>query len=201
MARGKSFDEEVILERIILIFREKGYKSASMDDIGRQVSLTKTSLYNAYGNKSSLFKKALELYIEGSFKKIDDTLVGDASVSVEITELLYDLFVRPNREEIVLGDLLLNSVHELYHHDKDLYKCASDNMGAMKRKLLVYFDSRLSGGYLRQGTDTNALAEYIITIISGLSLSTRIDPAPKRTSLLIKMAIKNIQDCELSIFV
>jgi len=53
LPRPKSFNEKQVLEKIGHLFWREGYSSVSMDQVSSHASLTKTSIYNAYGDKAS----------------------------------------------------------------------------------------------------------------------------------------------------
>ncbi len=44
------------------MFWTKGYEGASLTDLTEAMGITRPSLYAAFGNKESLFRKALDLY-------------------------------------------------------------------------------------------------------------------------------------------
>ncbi len=58
----KSFDEEVAIEKAMLVFWEKGFEPASIADLLEGTGLNRGSLYNAFGGKQQLFVKALLKY-------------------------------------------------------------------------------------------------------------------------------------------
>ncbi len=60
--RPREFCTEQALAAALGVFWSKGYEGASMADLTEAMGITKPSLYAAFGNKESLFHKALELY-------------------------------------------------------------------------------------------------------------------------------------------
>lgn len=68
MARPREFDEEKVLDKIMMLFWEKGFEGTSLDDIINVSDLNKGSLYSCFGNKEKLFQLALENYaVKGPF--------------------------------------------------------------------------------------------------------------------------------------
>jgi AcrR family transcriptional regulator len=47
---------------LLRVFWEKGYDGTSLTDLTEAMGITRPSLYAAFGNKESLFRKALDLY-------------------------------------------------------------------------------------------------------------------------------------------
>lgn len=62
MARPREFDEKKVLDKIMNLFWEKGFKATSLEDIINVSGLNKGSLYSCFGNKEKIFQIALENY-------------------------------------------------------------------------------------------------------------------------------------------
>lgn len=60
--RPREFCVDQALAAALGVFWAKGYDGASMADLTEAMGITKPSLYAAFGNKESLFHKALDLY-------------------------------------------------------------------------------------------------------------------------------------------
>lgn len=66
MARPREFDEVTALEAAIECFWQRGYEATSVRDLAKRMGLSAPSLYNAYGDKHALYKRALEHYLDHS---------------------------------------------------------------------------------------------------------------------------------------
>jgi AcrR family transcriptional regulator len=62
MAGTKAFDLEAAEEAAMLVFWERGYADASIDALGAAMGLGRSSIYNAFGDKGSLFARCLARY-------------------------------------------------------------------------------------------------------------------------------------------
>ncbi|MFA5988229.1 MAG: TetR/AcrR family transcriptional regulator [Sphingomonas sp.] len=60
--RPREFCVDDALAAALRVFWSKGYEGASMAELTEAMGITKPSLYAAFGNKESLFNKALDLY-------------------------------------------------------------------------------------------------------------------------------------------
>src|SRR3546814_5067610 len=67
MARPREFDEMAALDAAVLCFWDRGYEATSVRELADAMSITGASLYNAFGDKRSLFGRALERYVDRSF--------------------------------------------------------------------------------------------------------------------------------------
>lgn len=62
MARPRTFDPDKALEDTMNLFWARGYDGTSLQDIEIATGLNKQSLYRAFGDKRSMYLKALGLY-------------------------------------------------------------------------------------------------------------------------------------------
>ena len=60
--RPREFCVDQALAQALRVFWEKGYEGTSLNDLTEAMGITRPSLYAAFGNKESLFRKALDLY-------------------------------------------------------------------------------------------------------------------------------------------
>ena len=67
MARPREFDETAVLDAAVHQFWLYGYEATSVRDLAQSMGMTGASLYNAFGDKRSLFRKALAHYVAKSF--------------------------------------------------------------------------------------------------------------------------------------
>src|SRR5258707_346174 len=63
--RPRAFDADKALNRALNIFWRKGYEGTSLRDPTGAMGITPPSLYAAFGNKESLFRKAMDRYAKG----------------------------------------------------------------------------------------------------------------------------------------
>jgi TetR/AcrR family transcriptional repressor of nem operon len=64
MSRGseKQFDPDIALAKAMEVFWARGYEAASLSKLLELMGIGKKSLYDTFGNKRSLFLKALDHY-------------------------------------------------------------------------------------------------------------------------------------------
>ena len=79
--RPRSFDVEAAVERAMGVFWSRGYHATALPDLLRATKLSRGSLYAAFGDKHSLFLRALDRYIADALARIDMELARKESRS------------------------------------------------------------------------------------------------------------------------
>ena len=64
MARPREFDEADALDAATDCFWRDGYEATSVRDLAARMGITGASLYNAFGDKRSLFREVLQRYAD-----------------------------------------------------------------------------------------------------------------------------------------
>jgi TetR/AcrR family transcriptional repressor of nem operon len=117
MGRPRAFDQPAALAAAIDTFWRRGYEATSVRDLAAAMSITGASLYNAFGDKRSLFRHCLETYLDSHMRRrireldtSDDPLDGIRAFFDDLTEA--SLMDRR-------GCLLVNSAMEIAPWDGD----------------------------------------------------------------------------------
>ena len=74
MARPRTFDEHEVVAAARDKFWERGYAATSVDDLTAATGLGKGSLYGAFGDKHTLYLRALDDYISSSLGEVRASL-------------------------------------------------------------------------------------------------------------------------------
>ena len=74
MARPRTFDEHEVVAAARDEFWERGYAATSVDDLTAATGLGKGSLYGAFGDKHTLYLRALDDYISSSLDAVRASL-------------------------------------------------------------------------------------------------------------------------------
>lgn len=80
--RPREFDVAEALSAALRVFWTKGYEGASLTDLTAAMGITRPSLYAAFGNKESLFRKALDLYEQEKLAYVGEALKAPTSRQV-----------------------------------------------------------------------------------------------------------------------
>jgi AcrR family transcriptional regulator len=74
MGRPREFDTDEALDRALEVFWRRGYEGTTIPGLTEAMGINRPSLYAAFGNKESLFRRALDRYAEGPAAYVREAL-------------------------------------------------------------------------------------------------------------------------------
>lgn len=115
MARSKEFDVDNVLGKAMNVFWQQGYEKTSMQDLVTGMGIHKRSMYDTFGDKHTLYIKAMERFADMTASKMEGRVEGTDSAK-EAIRLLFDTIIYKQESEPT-GCLLVNTAVELANHD------------------------------------------------------------------------------------
>jgi TetR/AcrR family transcriptional regulator, transcriptional repressor for nem operon len=169
MARPRTFDEDEVVAAARDQFWNRGYAATSVDELTDATGLGKGSLYGAFGDKHSLFLRALDTHCRES--------VGAVLTQLNQPGLpAYDRLaahVRATAAEIAAdterrGCLMAKSSAELSTSDAAVDRLVSGSLATWRAELVKVLREAQRDGSVRTDVDPPALATMLLGLIRGL---------------------------------
>jgi AcrR family transcriptional regulator len=169
VGRPREFDVDEALDRAMGVFWRKGYDGASLPDLTAAMGINRPSLYAAFGNKESLFRKALDRYVEGPAAHVRDALAADTARKVA-EGVLYgsvDLIADKRRPR---GCLLVQGALACGSDSDPVRRAAAKLLAAGELALRDRFELAKIEGDLPPNSDPASLARYVTAVNYGLAV-------------------------------
>jgi AcrR family transcriptional regulator len=152
------------------------------------MGINRPSLYSTFGNKQSLFKKALDRYSHGPASYVRLALAQPTARKVA-ESLLYgaiDLIARPHHPKgclMVQGALSCSDSNDCIRRELASRRLAAQS--ALRRRL----DRAKKEGDLPKSANPAALAQYLATILHGLSVQAATGATPAQLRQVVATAL------------
>jgi TetR/AcrR family transcriptional regulator, transcriptional repressor for nem operon len=173
MARPREFDEASVLEVAMLYFWSKGYEATSVRDLAEQMGFTSASLYNAFGDKRSLYRPTLDHYLQLSVH--DRVRRLERLPRYSAIRLFFDEIVeRSVTDRQRRGCMLVNTALELAAHDHEFQEIVSEELGFIEQFFRKGIVAGLQDGTLTRGADE--LAQLLLSVLLGMRVLARTRP-------------------------
>lgn len=177
LKRGRPalFDPDRVIEQIADLFWARGYDGVSLSDITSATGLSKSSLYNRFGDKAALFAAALTHYHEQTVSAGAEWLAADDKV--DPMDKLDQLFRGPaddvHGQDDARGCFLCNTSADGLGHAPTIDTLVGEGFARLESglvTLLTRFAPTQSEDIIR---DTARLA---LTAYTGLRIRSRTQP-------------------------
>jgi len=150
------------------VFWTKGYECTSLHDLLKATGLSKSSLYQSFGSKHTLFERCLGYYRETFTSRMAAKLEDSDSGLDFLREVLSCVAAEADARGPRRGCLLINTATEFSGRDARVAKEVSLGTG----RILDVFEKAIAKAQAAAEIDTaddaRTLAQFVMTTISGM---------------------------------
>ncbi|MDY7115022.1 TetR/AcrR family transcriptional regulator [Halomonas sp. SSL-5] len=170
MTRGRpiAFSPDQATSAAMRVFWQYGFEAASTRDLLEAMSISRSSLYQAFGNKEQLFLESLRRYREALLARLQRRLDTAPSAMSCLETLFGDTADEAGSERAALGCLIFNSATELGQRGDPPAEHARESLAAINAFFQRAVLQAQAEGDIALERDTEALAGYLTMGMAGL---------------------------------
>jgi len=188
--RPRNFDVDEALDRAMKVFWAHGYEGSSLDDLTKAMRINRPSLYAAFGDKETLFRKVLDRYAA------DPGAYVMAAVAQPTARLVAEHLLRGVIDQLTKagnprGCLLVSGAMACSADHQQLRRELSTRREAIVKAVRRRFDQARKQGDLPRKASPAELARYIATVIGGLTLQAADGATRKQLQNVARLAMKS----------
>lgn len=174
MSRGpdKQFDPEVALSKAMDVFWARGYEAASLSELLNVMGIGKKSLYDTFGNKRSLFLKALEYYAKTEVKLMRDQLLAPGSSLENLKTVLQNL-QQMHSDPGSKGCMLGTNIADFNTSDEEIAATLRGYLQDVEDAFCTAITRAQEVGELKQVAAPRDLARMLLCTTQGMALLGR----------------------------
>lgn len=176
MPRLREFDEQIVLERAMLLFWAQGYETTSMRDLQAAMGISSSSLYETFGDKRSIFLAALARYCAIEQARICQ-MAADAPDPRSFIEMLFlslDHVLETGAGEH--GSLAFNTMVEFGTRDPDVAAQLLDHFFKIAEIIGDVLARAQADGIIPADLPPAHLAYTFLTALQGVATLKRVKP-------------------------
>ena len=167
IGRPAEFDRQEALEKAMKLFWRNGYEATSLTDLIQEMGIGRQSLYNAFGDKYSLFIEAVKHYIDCNGQHLVVALRASGSPVGNIRKAL-EQFVDVLESGECRGCLVTNSIVEMAPHDKEVREIVQSMVNRVEKEFKDALDRAVEDGEISPDSNTRAMARFLNSTLQGL---------------------------------
>ncbi|WP_424963303.1 TetR/AcrR family transcriptional regulator [Ekhidna sp.] len=174
MPKSITFDREKVVENVMELFWKKGYNGTSMQDLVNVTGLNRSSFYNSFGDKFSLFEEALKQYQQRQNEMLQESFAGAKSPKQAIISLFKGISddIRSGNQK---GCMLTSCASEM-SDDPKIRDFLIDNMDRVVDAFNTLIQQAQEKGEISYSKESRTLALYLFSCLQGLRITSKIEP-------------------------
>jgi AcrR family transcriptional regulator len=186
--RPREFCVDHALAQALRVFWEKGYEGTSLNDLTEAMGITRPSLYAAFGNKDSLFRKALDLYENEKLAYIRQALEKPTAREVAET-MLRGSVENVTSDNVPHGCLGVITSVACGPESQSVREEVVKRGDAGKRALVERFERAKAEGDLPSHVDPEGLMRVLIAMLQGISVQANQGATREELDRLVETSI------------
>lgn len=175
------------------VFWDHGFHDASLPDLLEGMKLSKGSFYKAFGDKKSVFLRALKLYTDDGVRNVQAVLRSDPSPKAAIRNALIRYADLSSGSKGVRGCFAVLTAAEMVPGDSDI----ADEIKRLFARLQNLFAATIAkgqaAGEIRKDCDPGVMAHFIVSHAQGMRIfgkvGSRRDDMLKNIDLLMEIVL------------
>jgi len=189
--RPRAFDREAALAQATKLFWTKGFEATSIADLTEAMGIGSPSLYAAFGSKETLYVEALRHYGDNYDAFVWGNFRAAATARDAVMAYLLDsaAVLTGSRSDIPLGCMVTLSSFGC-EAQSELSTLMRSARAVTLERLNDRMEKAIAAGELPAALDVRALARFVQTMQSGMSILARDGVSPPELEEAARIAMQ-----------
>lgn len=189
MPRTKSFNEDDMLDKAKDLFWRKGFNGTPPQDIIDETGLSRSSLYDTYGDKHALFIKTLQRYRDCETVAVITFLDQAEDVPHAFRQLFQETCKECLSPQGRRGCFMINTLHELVPHDAKVETIVRENRQATEDAFTRAIRRGQQKGQISKAHQPRSLGRFLLSSLWGLTTQVKLGVDKRVTDDIIKTTL------------
>ena len=190
MPKVKQFDKVKVLEAAATIFKQNGYNGTSIDEVLKATGLSRSSLYDSFKDKHSLYLAALEFYKErekNAYLNLNETkLNGVQKIEVLFKEVVNHLINHPDDN----GCLMVNASAEMSKQCEKTSHIVCNNKESIEDLFEQWLKDANDNKVIKLTKPTKTYSTFLFNTLCGLKVLSQSGASKSDLSNVVKVSLE-----------
>lgn len=192
MARPKEFVREDALQRAMQTFWSKGYEATSIPDLMQSMGISRSSLYDTFGDKQALFSEALSYYVQSIAQQRIDILRNARSAKQGLKDFFDHQITVAVDECFPGGCLLTNTATALKTVNDRIAALIKAGAEEAEKEFYSLLKRAQQSGEIEPKKDIVGLARMFLVLTYGINVVARVNPNRELLQDIAQTAISTL---------
>ncbi len=189
MPKVKQFNRERVLEVASDIFHQKGYNGTSIDEILKATGLSRSSLYDSFKDKHTLYLQALDFYKNTEKKAYDSVdqkkLNGLEKIELLFREVVNHLVSHPEDN----GCLMVNAAAEMSKKCEKTAQVVCNNKESVQELFTSWLNDAQEHKVISLQKPARSYSPFLFNALCGLKVLSQSGAAKAELNNVVKVTL------------
>jgi len=190
--RPREFDTEQALHAAMRQFWRQGYMATSLQDLLSAMQISKSSFYQTFDSKHTLFQRCIEHYRS----TLENDMLTQLQQSPSARQFIETTFraIGDNKQQTddQFGCLLMNTASEFAQNDPVIAELVQKGIQKMRAVFLLAVKRAQTEGDIPGDKDPYALASYLVSSMGGLRTMAKAGADLKTLKEITKIILSTL---------
>lgn len=174
------------------LFWLKGYEATGLKELLLHMGIARQSLYNTFGDKHSLFVKAIDHYEKAATQRLLEQLT-EADSPLESLQCIISTWGFIDTPESRRGCLLVNTIAEFGASNPEVTTILQRHVDSSVHLFQQSLEQAKAKGELSEKLDTRSLACMLVNTRNGLALLRKVQADPAILQSLVEQTLSMLK--------
>lgn len=188
--RPKIFNEQEAVAKATEVFRDKGYDTASAEELLGAMGIGKGSFYLAFkGGKQELYVRSITQFSERFYQKLSQSLAA----AEDKIQLIKDFFISlayASDCDKERGCYLGNALVQLSEKDQEIKKVTAQLLKELQSLFAKTVRRAQEKGEMNSTEDPEIIGWHLSNLWNGIHVTRRMESSPEILKSIIEMNLK-----------
>lgn len=175
------------------VFWKKGYNGSSMDELVKATGLSRSSIYDSFGDKHGLYLKALRQYQQTEMDRLFKGMPEGMSPKKKIAWIFQNNAARSLDDRQRKGCFILNTSTELSNVDHTVNSFVNMYVEAMEALLQQLVKEGQSTGEITKKFTAKTLARNLLSSMNGLKVMGQVKQDKQMLDDIVRVALSVLE--------
>jgi TetR/AcrR family transcriptional repressor of nem operon len=192
MPKAKQFNREKVLEVSAAIFQQKGYNGTSIDEILKATGLSRSSLYDSFKDKHTLYLQALEFYNNAERHTIENVDRRDLNGLQKIEHLFRDVVQHLIKHPADNGCLMVNAASEMSKQCEKTAQVICNNKDNMQELFTNWLAEAQKNKVVSLSNEPGSYAPFLFNSLCGLKILSQSGATEEELNEVVNVTMEAI---------
>lgn len=166
MSGKQQFNDAVVINGAMKVFWRRGFEAASIDELASAMGLSRSSLYNRFGDKEGLYNEVLAIYNDRVLRRM--ALVEGETQRAKIEALLLEFIPNAVETDKPSGCMLVRACTEIANLPPSGKVIALDATERQREFIRGILNHAVANGELNSAADVEALVWHFLGVLQAI---------------------------------